>query len=102
MSRRHPATELAPFLRGDLIPTERAGVARPWERGADGGAALEAHRRLLAALREPAPPSPPVEPETFQTAVRARLQARRQGPGRSTARAWAWRRLVPVGLALGV
>jgi anti-sigma factor RsiW len=98
----HPATDLVSYLRGELTTAARDRVAQHLTGCPDCRETLEAHRRLLAALRETLPAPPAVEAGPFRAEVKARLHARGRGAAGRNLRPWAWPRLVPVGLTLGV
>jgi anti-sigma factor RsiW len=89
----HPETELGPYVRGELAPSERLRVARHLEACPDCRLDAEALRALMTELAHSVPVPPAVNWGRYRAELRLKLDARR-APGR----AW-WSRPLPLALS---
>jgi anti-sigma factor RsiW len=84
----HPETELIPFLRGELSPTDHARVAAHVEACEECRLATAESRTVLAVLAARQSGPPPLDWGRYQAEVRARAAVRPR-------RRW-WTRPVPT------
>ena len=88
----HPETELGPYVRGELAPSERERVARHLEACPDCRQDAERVRALLTELGHSVPVAPAVNWGRYRAELRLKLDARR-----ARRRAW-WSRPLPLAL----
>ena len=89
----HPETELGPYVRGELAPSERERVARHLEACPDCRQDAERVRALLTELGHSVPVAPAVNWGRYRAELRLKLDARR-----ARRRAW-WSRPLPLALS---
>lgn len=94
MRTRHPETELIPYLRGELLASDRERVAGHLEGCADCRRAVEEFRALLDDLAESLPSPPEIHWGRYRADLRGKLEA-------SARRRW-WSRPVPLALSAGL
>lgn len=89
----HPETELGPYVRGELAPSERERVARHLEACPECRRDAEGVRALLTELGRSVPVVPAVNWGRYRAELRLKLDARR-----ARRRAW-WSRPLPLALS---
>jgi len=90
--RKHPETDLVPYLRGELPPAERERVARHLDECPDCRQDTDQLRELLGELSRSVAAPPAVNWARYRAELHQKLDARRER------RAWWWRPL-PLALA---
>lgn len=97
MRSRHPETELIPYLRDGLPPSDRDRVTSHLDGCAECRRTLGEFRRLLNDLGGSVPIPPEIDWGLYGAEVRGRRQERAR---RGAARTW-WLHPVPLALAAG-